>query len=172
MDRTPERELTVDDLLAFEAIKRVKYAYVRCLDQKLWDEMEGLFTPDATASYSGGKYHYEGPEAIVAFMRRNMDRPAFHTSHRMHHPEIELTGADRARATWAMEDHNVDDEWDFYLTGAGFYEDRYRKVDGRWLIEHTGYRRTFETVMPLSAAGRRLTASWWGTDGRSELEVQ
>lgn len=171
---TPDHRATIgiEDLLVFEAIKRVKYAYVRCLDQKRWDEMVRLFTPDATASYSGGKYHYEGAEEIVGFMRRNMDRPAFHTSHRMHHPEITLIGPDEAVATWAMEDHNVDDEWDFYLTGAGFYEDRYRKVDGLWLIAHTGYKRTFETIMPLSAGGRTLTASWWGTDGRSTLDVQ
>ena len=32
------------DLVEIEAIKRVKYAYMRCLDQKLWDELEGCFT--------------------------------------------------------------------------------------------------------------------------------
>ena len=123
--------------------------------------------PDgAVAAYSGGKYRYEGRDAIVDFMRRNMDRPAFHTSHRVHHPEIEVDG-DAATGTWAMEDVNVDTEFDFYLTGAGFYEDRYRKVDGRWLIEHTGYKRTFETIQPMSAHGISLTASWWSTGARS-----
>ena len=47
---------TLDELLAHEAIKALKYAYVRMLDQKLWDQMGELFTPDATAAYSGGKY--------------------------------------------------------------------------------------------------------------------
>jgi hypothetical protein len=163
---------SLDQLLAHEAVKATKYAYVRCLDQKRWDEMADLFVPDATADYSGGKYHYEGREAIVAFMVKNMDRLAFHTSHRMHHPEIDLVGPTEATAIWAMEDVNVDAEWDFYLTGAGFYDDRYRLVDGRWLIAHTGYRRTFETIMPMSSvAGMKLTASWFSTGGRSELEV-
>jgi len=163
---------TLDELLAHEAIKALKYAYVRMLDQKLWDQMGELFTPDATAAYSGGKYHYEGSEAIVEFMRKNMDRPAFHTSHRMHHPEIELLGPDEATAVWAMEDVNVDSEWNFYLTGAGFYADRYVRVDGRWLIAHTGYKRTFETIMPMtSVQGMKLTASWFSTDGQSELDV-
>jgi len=160
-------------LLEHEAIKAVKYAYFRCLDQKDWDGMIELFVPDgAVAAYSGGKYRYEGREAIVEFMRTNMDRPAFHTSHRVHHPEIELTGPDTALGTWAMEDVNVDTEFDFYLTGAGFYEDRYRKLDGRWLLEHTGYKRTFETIQPMSAGKISLTASWWTTNGQSMLDVQ
>jgi hypothetical protein len=155
-----------------EEIKRLKYAYVRCLDQKQWDDMAKLFLPEATAAYSGGKYHYEGREAIVEFMRKNMSRDAFHTSHRMHHPEIELVSPDAATGIWAMEDINVDSEYDFYLTGAGFYEDRYRKVDGTWYFEHTGYKRTFETIMPMTKNSMALTASWWTTGGQSSLEVQ
>ncbi|HKY15079.1 MAG TPA: nuclear transport factor 2 family protein [Microthrixaceae bacterium] len=161
----------VSELLELESIKRLKYAYFRCLDQKLWDEMGELFVEEATAAYSGGKYHYEGREEIVSFMRRNMDRPAFHTSHRVHHPEITLEGADRATGVWAMEDVNVDTEWDFYLTGAGFYTDTYVRRDGRWQFLHTGYKRTFETILPMSKVGMKVTASWWSTGGQSELEV-
>jgi uncharacterized protein (TIGR02246 family) len=159
-------------LIETEAIKRLKYAYFRCLDQKLWDEMADLFVEDATAAYSGGKYHYEGRDAIVDFMRRNMDRPAFHTSHRVHHPEITFDSDEEATGVWAMEDVNVDTEWDFYLTGAGFYTDQYVKRDGAWRFRHTGYKRTFETIVPMSKIGMTVTASWWSTDGQSRLEVQ
>ena len=44
-----DRPMELDDLLDIEAIKRVKYAYLRCLDQKLWDEMADVFTEDAEA---------------------------------------------------------------------------------------------------------------------------
>ncbi len=37
----------VNDLIEIEAIKRVKYRYMRTLDQKLWDEMATCFTEDA-----------------------------------------------------------------------------------------------------------------------------
>lgn len=168
---TRER-LTVDALLEHERIKALKYAYFRCLDQKLWDEMAGLFIPEATASYSNGKYHYEGRDAIVTFMRTNMDRDAFHTSHRVHHPELILTSDTTAIGTWAMEDVNVDSEWDFFLVGSGFYEDRYVLVDDEWLFEHTGYKRTFETIAPMSKMNMTLTASWWSTNGQSSLGVQ
>ena len=164
--------MRAEDLVEFELIKRLKYAYFRCLDQKRWAELGELFLPDGTVAYSGGKYHFEGREAIVAFLEKNMSRDAFHTSHRVHHPEIELLSDTEATGVWAMEDVNVDTEFDFYLTGAGFYEDRYVKVDGEWRFAHTGYKRTFETMMPMSANRMGLTASWWTTNGQSVLEVQ
>lgn len=161
------------DLHELEAIKRLKYRYLRCLDQKLWDELYELFVPEgAVAAYSGSKYRYEGRDAIIEFLRRNMDRPSFSTSHWVHHPEIELLDDVLATATWSMEDMNVDTELDFLLLGAGFYEDRYRKVDDRWLIELTGYKRTLETIQPLSSNNISVTASWWATGGKSALDVQ
>ncbi len=154
-----------------EQISRLKYAYLRHLDCKQWDELGTLLCEDATAAYSGGAYAFEGREAIIGFLRRNLGSETFHTSHRVHHPEIEVAG-DEARAVWAMDDVNVDPSLDFYLSGAGFYEDRYRREADGWRISHTGYRRSFETVMAMSAARMALTASWWSTDARSTLEVQ
>lgn len=160
-----------DSAKDIEEIKALKYAYVRCVDQKLWDELHGLFCEDATAAYSGGKYSFEGRDAIVDFLRRNMSRDGFHTSHRMHHPEISVEG-DEATGIWAMDDVNVDTDFDFYLSGAGFYEDRYRRTADGWRIAHTGYKRTFETIMPMRANSITVTASWWTSDGQSSLEVQ
>jgi hypothetical protein len=149
----------MDDLHEIEAIKRLKYAYLRCLDQKRWDELAGCFTADATTSYGDGKYSFAGREAILRFLVEAMDRPSFLSSHRVHHPEIELTGPGQARGTWALDDVVVDPEHGVIIQGAAFYEDEYVKVDGRWRIRATGYRRTFEWVESLSARpGLRLTA--------------
>ena len=165
-------DLTADDLIQIERIKRVKYAYLRCLDQKDWDGLAEVFTEDATASYSGGNYTYSGRDEIIGFISRNMGREAFHSSHRVHHPEIDVDG-DTATGTWALEDTVLDTDWNFLLFGAAFYVDTYRKVDGRWLIAHTGYRRSFEAMVPTaSVEGFQLTASWWATDGRSTLPVE
>lgn len=38
--------MTRDELVEIEAIKRLKYAYSRCLDTKAWDELATLVTPD------------------------------------------------------------------------------------------------------------------------------
>ena len=84
--------MTPEDLVEIEAIKRLKYRYIRCLDQKLWDDIGGCFTADAVAAYSGGAYTFEGRDAIVDFLRRSMGAETFHSSHRVHQPEIDLTG--------------------------------------------------------------------------------
>lgn len=163
--------MTPDELTDLEHIKRLKYAYLRCLDQKDWQGLGELLVDDATAAYSGGRYTYRGRDEIVGFVERNMGREQFHSSHRAHHPEITLEG-DRAEATWALEDIVIDSEWNFLLIGAAFYEDVYVRVGEHWRIQHTGYRRSFEMTLPTtSIEGFALTASWWGTDGRSSLPV-
>lgn len=164
--------LTVEDLVELEAIKRLKYRYLRCLDQKLWAEMETCFTPDATASYGGGAYGYEGRDAIMEFLRTSMGSESMLTSHRCHHPEIDLVGTTSATGTWALEDVVILRDLDITIQGAAFYEDQYRKVDGRWVISHTGYRRTYEEIFPRSSVkGLKVTADWWATAGRSELRA-
>lgn len=163
--------LSLAELGDRERIKELKYAYLRCLDQKDWDALGDLLCEDATAAYSGGRYTYTGREEIVGFVRRNMGREKFHSSHRVHHPEIRLDG-DRAEVTWALEDIVLDTEFDFLLIGAAFYEDVVVRRDGRWLISHTGYRRTFEVTLPTtSVEGLAVTASWWTTGGASSLPV-
>lgn len=167
-----DRALTPDDLVELEQIKRVKYHYLRCLDQKLWDELDDVLTDDCLAEYSGGKYRYEGRAAIVEFLRNAMGAETFHSSHRCHHPEIDLTGPDTAVAVWAMDDVVVMTDWDLTVRGAAFYTDEYRKVDGAWRISRTGYKRTYEELLARgSVPGLRLTASWWATGGVSELDA-
>lgn len=165
------RRLTAEDLVDLEEIKQVKYRYLRCLDTKDWDGLALVLTPDATASYSGGRYTYSGRDEIVAFVSRNMGREQFHSSHRAHHPEITLDG-DTATATWALEDTVLDTEWGFLLFGAAFYEDTYVRTAEGWRISHTGYRRSFEATLPTaSVPGFAVTASWWATGGQSSLPV-
>jgi hypothetical protein len=162
--------MTPEDLVEIEAIKRLKFRYARCLDQKLWDEIAGCFTADAVAAYSAGAYTFEGRDAIVEFLRRSMGAETFLSSHRMHHPEIDLTGPASATGIWALEDTVIDTQWQITIRGASFYTDEYVKQDGAWLISHTAYKRTFEELQPRAELpGLRLTASWWATGGRSEL---
>jgi hypothetical protein len=162
--------MTPQDLVEIEQIKRLKYKYMRCLDQKLWDEIAPCFTEDAIAEYSGGKYSYTGRDAILDFLRRSMGADTFLSSHRVHHPEIELTSPTTATGCWALEDVVIEQKWGITIRGAAFYRDEYVKQGGAWRIRRTGYKRTYEEIQPRKdVPGLRLTASWWGTGGRSEL---
>lgn len=165
--------MTPADLVEIEAIKRLKYRYLRCLDQKLWDEIAGCFSEDATASYGGGAYSFAGRDAIVDFLRRSMGAETFLSSHRVHHPEIDLRPPAEATGVWALEDVVIEERWGITIRGAAFYTDEYQKRDGRWLIRHTGYKRTYEEIHPRKdLPGLRLTAHWWSTAGRSSLPAK
>ena len=150
------------DLVEIEAIKRLKYKYLRCLDQKLWDELAECFVENATSAYGGGKYSYEGRDAILEFLRDAMGADTFHSSHQVHHPEIDFTSETSARGVWALEDVVIDMKWEITIRGAAFYEDEYVKKDGVWKIQHTGYQRTYEEMQPRKdVPGLELTASRW-----------
>jgi hypothetical protein len=170
-----QRPIDVDDLVVFAEIERLKYRYLRCLDQKDWEGIATCFTEDATAAYSGGAHSFAGRDEIVGFLREAMGSEDVLSSHRVSHPELERTGEDErgrptATGTWAMEDTVLMLTYDLTLRGAGFYEDRFVLDDSRWLLQHTGYRRTFEEIQPRAPVeGLKLTASWWGTGGRSQL---
>jgi hypothetical protein len=151
----------MDELLEIEAIKRLKYKYMRCLDQKRWTEMAECFTDDATTAYGDGKYAFSGREAILRFLVDAMGHPSFLSSHRVHHPEIVLTSATTAHGTWALEDFVLDPERKLIIQGAAFYADEYVKVGGQWHIRSTGYTRTFEFVESLNERpGLRVTAGY------------
>jgi hypothetical protein len=164
--------MTPEDLVEIERIKRLKYRYLRCLDQKLWEELGSCFTADAIAEYSNGKYRHEGRDAIVEWISTAMASERMLTSHRCHHPEIDLTSPTTATGVWALEDTVVHDEFGVTIRGAAWYVDEYVLADGEWRIRRTGYKRTYEDMYPrASLPGLTLTASWWGTDGRSTIDA-
>src|SRR5690606_35420468 len=61
--------------------------------------------------------------------------------HHGHMPEIEILSADQAAGIWAMEDrifwpsNNPTVMGLESLHGYGHYHEKYRRVDGRWLIQ-------------------------------------
>lgn len=161
---------TLEDLLDIHAICRLKHRYLRCLDQKAWDELRTCFTDDATAVYGGGAVALDGRDAILEFLTTSMGSEGMLTSHRGGQPEIDLLGPGEASGTWALEDVVIHQDFGVTIHGASFYEDRYVKVDGAWLIKATGYKRTYEELYPRdSIAGLKITADFWATGGRSNL---
>jgi SnoaL-like domain len=158
---------SVADLLEIHAIEELKYRYARCLDLKQWDELRTLFADDAVCDYSGGKYHQEGADAIVEWIKNGMGAETFLSSHKMHHPEITITGSHTAVGIWALDDRVIMSDLKLAVRGASFYDDRYVKLDGEWKFAYTSYRRVYEEIEPRPDLN--LTASWWATDGQSSL---
>jgi 3-phenylpropionate/cinnamic acid dioxygenase small subunit len=133
------------DADAIEAIKQVKYRYLRALDTKHWDDFEDTLTEDIIGDYGsslGQEHHFTNRADLVEYMRTSMPAGVI-TEHRVTHPEITVDG-DQAEATWYLQDRVIVPEYNFMLFGAGFYHDRYRRTPDGWKICATGYDRTYD----------------------------
>ena len=87
----------MQDLAELEAIKQLKYRYIRCLDLKLWDEMAECLCEDVRSAYGDGRYTSEGRDALLAFRPRPAPGLAA--------PRMCLPQGSRARGTlaWRQE---------------------------------------------------------------------
>jgi hypothetical protein len=132
------------DLQELEAIKRLKYRYVRSLDLKLWDELGACLTEDCRSAYGDGHFSFDGRAAILGFLKDALGPTTRLTAHRVHQPEIELTSPTTATGVWALDDVVIETEAKLTIRGAAFYYDEYVKVGGEWKIAKTGYKRIYE----------------------------
>ncbi len=153
------------DLQELEAIKRLKYKYMRCLDEKRWDEMESCFTADATAAYGDGKYSFASRAQIIQFLRDALGPSSMISHHRVHQPEIDFTSATTATGIWALDDTVIETRANITIRGAAYYRDEYVKVDGQWKIAATGYARIYEEVVSRAdSPSLQLTANRWARE--------
>jgi len=139
------------DLADIEAIKQVKYRYLRALDTKHWDDFADTLAEDITADYGpslGEELHFANRADLVDYMRSALG-PAVITEHRVTHPEITVNG-DTASGSWYLQDRVIVAEYNFMLIGAAFYRDQYRRTDHGWKISSTGYDRTYDATMSLA----------------------
>jgi len=151
----------------FQDITRLKHSYCRFLDTKDFASMCALMTEDVTVTYGGGAITLSGRQAVQDYLTSAMSSPTMLSSHLVSHPEIDVDG-DNAVGRWALQDVVILEDAALVIRGASLYEDLYTRQDGRWLIQHTGYKRLYEEIGPRPE-GTSTTASWFGTDGRSSL---
>ena len=90
-------------LVDIEAIKQLKARYFRLMDQKRWDEWAMVFAHDAHLVVPEGGGRRTGRVGVVASVSGVLE--GVRTVHHGHMPEIEITGPDTARGTWAMFDY-------------------------------------------------------------------
>lgn len=149
--------MAMAELEAIEAIKRVKYRYLRALDTKHWDDFADTLTEDIVGDYGsslGKEHHFTNRADLVAFMRSSMPANVI-TEHRVTHPEITVDG-DEAEGTWYLQDRVIVADFDFMLFGAAFYHDRYRRTEDGWKICSTGYQRTYEVTQSVAGTEFKL----------------
>jgi len=130
---------TIEDI---EIIKKLKYKYLRCLDGKLWDEMEECFAEDVKASYFNDEIKTDGKESTLQFFRMGLTEDII-ALHHGHHPEIEITSETTARGTWGLYNFLIDKKGNRAQRVGGIYHEEYVKEDGRWKIKSIICRQLF-----------------------------
>jgi len=140
---TDDSQTRLQRLLDVEEIKQLKARYFRSLDHKNWDEFGQVFARDAVLEVPEADMTRHGRAAIVESVSGLLE--GTRTVHHGHMPEIELTGADTARGTWAMFDYvewpAPDPETRVGIQGYGHYLEEYVREDGHWRISRSHLAR-------------------------------
>ena len=142
-----------------EAIKQLKARYFRALDTRNWQLMESCLKVTCKARYDNGKFSLDGRDAIIQFFRETIGDHRIILQHHGHHPEISLIDEKNASGIWYLQDLVMDPANHIKIQGAGFYDDCYEKINGRWLIFCTGYQRTYEMTEQKSQVTVRVNDS-------------
>ncbi len=138
-------------LMDIEAIRQLKHAYFRCIDTANFAELAELFHDEVYVHVIGGTYEWklDGKAAYLGAVTGAFHRESI-GHHNGHHPEIQILGDNEATGIWYLADNMWQLDSRHFTTGTAIYWDRYIKVDGRWLIRETRYRRVYElnSVLP------------------------
>jgi hypothetical protein len=147
-----------------ELIKQLKHRYMRCLDSADPEGLKSTLHPDLTIAYIGGSYRIEaaGRDKVLA-MLSGMWNKKYAGSHIVHHPEIDVAeDGETAEGIWYLTDIAMNYNINMTTQGAAIYRDKYVKLDGKWVIRHSGYTRLWERFEPFDKAPV-LTAHLFGS---------
>jgi uncharacterized protein (TIGR02246 family) len=162
--------MTLDELINLEAIKQLKYRYIRSLDLKQYEDFRACFAEDARWVSNGGTVDFQGRDTIVEWVKAATEAETQLCHHVVTQPEIAFTSDHTATGTWKLDSTVVLTDQDLTIWAGAFYFDEYVKVDGAWKIKLTGHKAIFEECYARSdIKSLRISANWWETGGVSDL---
>jgi hypothetical protein len=123
-----------------EAIKQLKASYFANIDAKNWDALRELLAPDVVedTTCSAGPIFY-GRDPFIAFLQLTLGAATTH--HQGYDPHIKLTSATTAEGLWTLEDVLIFGGT-LGVHGYGHYNDRYSKINGKWVVKYSKLTRT------------------------------
>jgi SnoaL-like domain len=141
-------------LAAIEAIKQAKARYWRGVDLCDGDLVKSVLAEHCELDYHGcckdpqsGVDHLPAMNVTLRgrdkWMSDGMSRFGIVSVHQGHQADIEITGPNSATGIWAFTDRMFYPPGGAFtrLTGYGFYQETYVRVDGAWLIQTTRITR-------------------------------
>lgn len=146
----------VSSLHHVEAIKQLKYTYLRSLDLNRWNDLSECLTEDVVCWYDSGRHKREGRVAVLDFLQStSLAKPDSSSLHLVSHPVITIRSDGYATGTWALSDTVINCSRRTVLRGAAYYRDEYVQTENGWRIRSTGYDRLYE-IRGLLGPGDRI----------------
>lgn len=127
-------------LYDIEQIKQLKHRYFRFLDAKDWVNYRTVFTDDFHFYWENETEPLASSgDGYVALATRYYPVGAVTTIHHGQNPEIEITGPNSARGTWALWSQEIWSDGRPNRPGGGsrYFEEYERGSDGRWRIRRS-----------------------------------
>ncbi|MDG4669260.1 nuclear transport factor 2 family protein [Mycobacterium sp. 236(2023)] len=124
---------TLEDLVAYHELSAIKARYCRTLDNKDWQGLAALLTPNVQFGLCDGASEPNvivGRNEMLSTLRALVDGAT--TVHQVHCPEIDL-GDTGASVIWAVQDRAVYDNG-ISVTGYGHYYERWVRRGGSWQL--------------------------------------
>jgi hypothetical protein len=123
-----------------DAIKHLKASYFSNIDAKNWDALRELLAPNVTedTTCSAGPIFLDR-DSFITFLKLTLGSATTH--HQGYDPHIKLTSATTGEGLWTLEDVLIFGS-SLGVHGYGHYNDKYEKVNGKWVVKYSKLTRT------------------------------
>ena len=137
----------IDDI---EAIRQLKANYFFCCDQKDPEGMRACFaTEDVLIDYGSIGIFKNRDQLVEVFERLGRHEHIIEMHHGVN-PQITILDQTNARGIWGLHYQQIDTLKKIVTQLGAYYEDEYRKIDGKWKICKTRCNVTSTLVTSIA----------------------
>ena len=145
-------EIRIQILEDIEAIKQLKARYWFACDKRDAKGIENCFVREGLLIDFGFIGQFTDLDAFIKLFLEMTDKPSHIDLHHGLAPEINIQSNDTASGRWRMQFQLIETATQVAQFMGGYYEDTYRKMDGKWKIATTKYNLTFNLMMQKDAS--------------------
>lgn len=133
-------EAALQETVDYVAIRRLQCAYADIVTRRAWDELHGIFRPDAQVVVDtrvGDPLVLDGPGGVGDFISGAIARFSFFEFVILN-TVIAIDG-ERAQARMYIQELRQDADNGRWTNAYGLYQDHYTRLDGRWWFASRRY---------------------------------
>lgn len=139
-------ERRLQQLEDFKAICDLKHRYFISCDRHDVPAVRECFAPVGAVIEFEGFPRCESRDQLVEMMNSFGGREGFFTMHHGHNPQIDFSGKDTASGVWALYFSSIHIGTRQLTQIAGEYHEEYVRIDRRWYIQTSSFKRQFFLV--------------------------